>query len=136
MTAIVVEIDKDTYRILIRGPDGSEQSTINEKPHLLYWVKARNGQVLEGMDADGLAKVLAELGVIDAIVNDEGASEVVSEIDAIVELEPGPTTADLSGDDGVMYALGAFDDIEGPWLGFDGFVRNTVNQFNTGGWTK
>ncbi|MBY3032440.1 hypothetical protein HF265_25720 [Rhizobium leguminosarum] len=124
MTSIVIEIDNDTARILIRLPDGTEQLQINERPHLLYWVKARNGKVLQGMNADGLAKVLAELQSIDEAIDEEEALEIVSEVDAVAELDLGPTTAALSADEGVKYAVGSFEDAEGPWLDFKGFMAN------------
>ncbi|MBX5168761.1 hypothetical protein HJB84_02630 [Rhizobium sp. NZLR1b] len=133
MTAIVVEIDKNSACILIRRPDGTEQLQINGKPHLVYWVRTRYGQVLEGMDADGLANILGHLASID----EAAALEIVSEVDAIAELDLPPTTAVISQDDGVKFAIGSFEDADGPWLDFKGFMADeTVTNSSSTGWRK
>ncbi|WP_440983819.1 hypothetical protein [Shinella sumterensis] len=133
MTAIVVEIDKNSTCILIRRPDGTEQLQINEKPHLVYWLRTRYGQVLEGMDADGLANILGQLASIDVAA----ALEIVSEIDAIAELDLAPTTAVISQYEGVKYAIGSFEHAEGPWLDFNGFMADeTFKNPNSTGWKK
>lgn len=133
MTAIVVEIDKTSACILIRRPNGTEQLQINEKPHIVYWVRTRSGQVLKGMNADGLANILGQLASID----EAAALEIVSEVDAIAELDLAPTTAAISQDESVKYAVGYFEDAEGPWLDFNGFMATkTVKNSNFTGWKK
>ncbi|TAT96173.1 hypothetical protein ELI55_27045 (plasmid) [Rhizobium ruizarguesonis] len=142
MTPIVIEIDRKTARLLIRRPDGTEMLQVNKNPSLLYWVKARNGVLLQGLDADGLAKVLAGLGSIDEVIDqteakaEAEASELAAEIDAIAELDLGPVTAIFSHGEGVKYSTGEFDDAEAPWLDFDGFMASDlITNSKSSGWT-
>ena len=52
----------------IRAATGSEERDIKASrpiPDTLYWVKTRHGNVLRGINADGLAKLLSAIGWLD-----------------------------------------------------------------------
>ncbi|WP_146147767.1 hypothetical protein [Phyllobacterium sophorae] len=81
MALVALHIDLNTARIVIRRPNGNDELTINANPDFIYWVRI-NGGILQGRNADGLAKVLGELGEIDR----KRLRRIADEISAIDQL--------------------------------------------------